>query len=126
PFGAARILPCRPRKALSPSFGLSISWSGKRNLAGRDWRAISGAECGRTAGIRFADRDTPRYRTEIARVFVYPETASVCRDSMVGDAGIELMATAPWHPFKTRRRVARFSARNDLTQRMSKPLAGKL
>ncbi len=48
----------------------------------------------------------PRYRTEIARVFVYPETASVCRDCMVGDAGIELMAIAAWHPFKTRRRVA--------------------
>jgi len=41
------------------SFGLSISWSGKRNFAGRDWRAISGAERRRTAGIRFADRDTP-------------------------------------------------------------------
>jgi len=25
---------------------------------------------------------------------------------MVGDAGIELMAIAAWHPFKTRRRVA--------------------
>ena len=37
----------------------SISWSGKRNFVGRDWRAISAAECGRTAGIRFADRDTP-------------------------------------------------------------------
>ena len=36
-----------------------ISWSGKRNFVGRDWRAISAAECGRTAGIRFADRDTP-------------------------------------------------------------------
>ena len=46
-------------KALSPRFGLSISWSGKRNFVGRDWRAISAAECGRTAGIRFADRDTP-------------------------------------------------------------------
>src|SRR5271157_2003320 len=34
--------------------------SGKRNFAGRDWRAIAGAERGRTAGIRFADRDTPR------------------------------------------------------------------
>ena len=45
--------------ALSPRFGLSISWSGKRNFVGRDWRAISAAECGRTAGIRFADRDTP-------------------------------------------------------------------
>ena len=44
---------------LSPRFGLSISWSGKRNFVGRDWRAISAAECGRTAGIRFADRDTP-------------------------------------------------------------------
>ncbi len=32
---------------------------GKRNFVGRDWRAISAAECGRTAGIRFADRDTP-------------------------------------------------------------------
>jgi hypothetical protein len=40
-------------------FFLSISWSGKRNFVGRDWRAISAAECGRTAGIRFADRDTP-------------------------------------------------------------------
>ena len=39
---------------------LSISWSGKRNFAGRDSRAISGAERGRTVGIRFADRDTPR------------------------------------------------------------------
>jgi ABC-type xylose transport system permease subunit len=29
---------------------------GKRNFAGRDWRANSGAEHGRTAGIRFADR----------------------------------------------------------------------
>src|SRR5271166_3786599 len=85
PSGAANP-PCRPRKALSPRFGLSFSWAGKRNLAGRDWRAISGAECGRTAGIRFADRDTPRYRTEIARVFVYRETASVCRDCMVADA----------------------------------------
>src|SRR5271166_6812297 len=65
---------------------LSISWSGKRNFAGGDWRAISGAERGRTVGIRFADRDTPRYRTEIARVFVYQETASVCRDCMVVDA----------------------------------------
>ena len=46
-------------KALSFRFGLSISWSGKRNFVGRDWRAISAAECGRTAGIRFADRDTP-------------------------------------------------------------------
>ena len=46
-------------QALSPRFGLSISWSGKRNFVGRDWRAISAAECGRTAGIRFADRDTP-------------------------------------------------------------------
>jgi len=27
---------------------------------------------------------------------------------MVGDAGIELMAIAGWHPFKTRRRVADF------------------
>src|SRR5271166_3293091 len=34
-------------------------------------------------GIRFADRDTPRYRTGIARVSVDPETASVCRDCMV-------------------------------------------
>ena len=25
---------------------LSISWSGKRNFVGRDWRAISAAECG--------------------------------------------------------------------------------
>ena len=34
------------RKApLSPRFGLSIPWSGKRNFVGRDWRAISGAEC---------------------------------------------------------------------------------
>ncbi len=39
------------RRALSPRFGLSISWAGKRNFVGRDWRAISGAECGRTAGI---------------------------------------------------------------------------
>ena len=45
-----------PRKALSPRFGLSISWAGKRNSVGRDWRAISGAECGRTAGIRFSGR----------------------------------------------------------------------
>ena len=30
----------------------------------------------------------------------------VCRDCMVGDAGIKLMAIAAWHPFKTRRRVA--------------------
>ena len=35
------------------------------------------------------------------------------------------MAIAAWHPFKTRRRRG-FSARNDLTQRMSKSLAGKL
>jgi hypothetical protein len=27
---------------LSPRFGLSILWSGKRNFAGRDWRANSG------------------------------------------------------------------------------------
>ena len=58
PSGAANP-PCRPRKALSPRFGLSISWAGKRNFVGRDWRAISGAECGRTAGIRFADRESP-------------------------------------------------------------------
>ena len=38
--------------------------------------------------------------------FCRPETASVCRYCMVGDAGIELMAIAAWHPFKTRRRVA--------------------
>ena len=38
---------------------ISISWSGKRNFAGRDWRAISAAECGRTAGIRFADHAAP-------------------------------------------------------------------
>ena len=41
----------------TPRFGLSISWSGKRNFAGRHSRAISGAERGRTVGIRFADRD---------------------------------------------------------------------
>ena len=59
PPSAAANPPCRPRKALSPRFGLSISWAGKRNFVGRDWRAISGAECGRTAGIRFADRESP-------------------------------------------------------------------
>ena len=37
-----------------------FSWSGKRNFACRDWRAIAGAERGRTAGIRFADRAAPR------------------------------------------------------------------
>src|SRR5271166_629958 len=47
----------RHRKALSLCFGLSISWSGKRNFAGRDWRANSGAERVKTVGIRFADRD---------------------------------------------------------------------
>ena len=49
-------------KALSPRFGLSISWSGKRNFVGRDWRAISAAECGRTAkfGSRAATRLTNR------------------------------------------------------------------
>jgi hypothetical protein len=34
PVGAANP-PCRPRKALSPRFGLSISWAGKRNFVGR-------------------------------------------------------------------------------------------
>ena len=29
-------------------------------------------------------------------------------DWLVGDAGIELMAIAAWHPFKTRRCVADF------------------
>ncbi len=52
--------PDRPGRAASlRRFGLSISWSGKRNFVGRDWRLISAAECGRTAGIRFADPDTP-------------------------------------------------------------------
>jgi hypothetical protein len=48
--------------AASRCFGLSASivQPGKRNFAGRDWRANSGAERGRTAGLRFADRDTPR------------------------------------------------------------------
>ena len=55
----AMVMESTPRVGLSPRFGLSISWSGKRNFVGRDWRAISAAECGRTAGIRFADRDTP-------------------------------------------------------------------
>ena len=36
------------------------------------------------------------------------ETESVCRDCMVGDAGIELMAIAAWHPLKTKLRVADF------------------
>src|SRR5271166_6755917 len=35
--------------------------SGKRNFAGRDWRAGAGAERGRTAGIRFADRSPIRF-----------------------------------------------------------------
>ena len=34
-------------------------------------------------------------------------TTSVCRDCMVGDAGIELMAIAGWRPLKTRRRNPR-------------------
>ena len=34
----------------------SILQPGKRNFAGRDWRANSGAERGRTAEIQFADR----------------------------------------------------------------------
>src|SRR5208337_2835523 len=57
-----------------------------------DRRGISGAERGRTPGILFADRAAPRQPTEITRVSVGQETASVCRDCMVGDAGIELMA----------------------------------
>jgi hypothetical protein len=45
-----------------PLFGLSASivQPGKRNFAGRDWRANSGAERGRTAGIRFADSGAAR------------------------------------------------------------------
>ena len=38
----------------------SIVQPGKRNFAGRDWPAILGADHGRTAGIRFADRATAR------------------------------------------------------------------
>ena len=34
------------------------------------------------------------------------EIAAAHADYLVGDAGIELMAIAAWHPFKTRRRVA--------------------
>jgi hypothetical protein len=34
------------------------------------------------------------------------KTAAVRADYVVGDAGIELMAIAAWHPFKTMRRVA--------------------
>ena len=47
--------------AASRYFGLSASivQPGKRNFAGRDWRANSGAEHRRPARIRFADRDTP-------------------------------------------------------------------
>ena len=43
-------------------FGLSASvvQPGKRNFAGRDRRANSGADCGRATGIRFADRTSAR------------------------------------------------------------------
>jgi len=43
----------------------------------------------RERGKNLTPCDTPRYRTEIARVFVYPETASVCRDCMVERNGFE-------------------------------------
>ncbi len=44
------------------SFGptASIVQLGKRNFAGRDRRVMLGADRGRTAGIRFADRGAPR------------------------------------------------------------------
>jgi hypothetical protein len=34
------------------------------------------------------------------------ETTAVLADWVVGDAGIELMTIATWHPFETRRRIA--------------------
>ena len=59
-YGAGRglLTPCWGACSFAPT--ASIVQLGKRNFAGRDWRAISGAERGRTVGIRFADRDTPR------------------------------------------------------------------
>ena len=58
-------------------------------------------ERGRTVGIRFADRDTPRYRTEIARVFVYEETASVCRE--LWRTPVTTAALPGWEKYRERR-----------------------
>jgi hypothetical protein len=67
---------------------------GKRNFADRDWRANSGAQRGRTAGIRFADSGWLANLLESHEFLSPRETPSVCQDWMVGDAGIE-PATPP-------------------------------
>ena len=125
-FPRAANPPCRHRKALSLCFGLSISWSGKRNFVGRDWRAISGAECGRTAGIRFADREYASLTDRNCEGFCRPGNrvglpglhGGGCRDRTDGHRSLASLQN------EAARRG--FSARNDLSQRMSKSLAGKL
>ena len=85
-------------------------WSGRRSRS-----------CAEFCGLRLAGEFRRRTRenggfgsqtaTRLAnrlKLRGFPETAAVCRDWMVGDAGIKLMAIAAWHPFKTRRRVADF------------------
>src|SRR5271166_6332812 len=113
---ARMLLPCRGGIAISsrrvspvPTFSSARARTRKcgaeeKVASGASAGKNSGAECGRTVGIRFADHAAPHQPAGITGVSVYPETAPVCRDCMVGDAGIELMA----HPFKTRRRVADF------------------
>ena len=85
PFRAANP-PCRPRKALSPRFGLSISWAGNRIL----WAETGGRFQPQNAGERpeFGSQTATRLtnRPELRGFLSDPETASVCRDCMVVDA----------------------------------------
>ena len=75
----------------------------------RVWRRVHRPICSRVRdGVRAPVLHRPAAQRHQGRPTAQP--AGVCRDCMVGDAGIELMAIAAWHPFKTRRPMS--AARN--------------
>src|SRR5271166_1231027 len=78
----------------------------KRKFAARDFRPHRPSMSRGDGRKDSADRLLPPQAAGMSCSSVAAEIMPGRADCLVGDAGIELMTIAAWHPFKTRRRVA--------------------